>query len=143
MRRKPGRPKKEVSEPKPNMKPKQPEGKYDFMTSSFSAIKDFVDYGLNRTLIDIKTRRMVDVETREDHMKEKKEKDLVKIVTVVLITVIVGAVAFTVITQVMNYNEATEGHRLCEISLGRCEGQLERISAGGSTNTNTNTQIQG
>lgn len=96
-----------------------------FRLADFSPIKDFIDHGLNRTLIDTKIRRIADIKTREALAGQKPKRDYVQVMVIILVAVIVGAIAFTIITQVMDYSTISMDAATCKGTLAACEAHLK------------------
>ena len=105
----------------------------EFYTVNVGKLKDFFDYGMNKSMNDLKLARNVDVRTREDLMKKKPERDLYKLLGLILLCVIVGVIAFMLITQVLNYNDLISRVTQCEASRAYCQQQLSGLT--GTTST--------
>lgn len=95
----------------------------------FSTVRDFFNWGMNRSLTDLRVRRMVDVKTREERMKRGESKDLVKVMMTLVVIVIAGGIAFMMITQFLNYDEATRGLAQCIIDGARKQAEFELCQA--------------
>lgn len=98
----------------------------------FDSIKDFVSYGLNKTLIDLKLRRLADIRVRSilKGEKPKKERNWVMIMFYIMIAIIIGIIAMNMMYSYMDYNSVLELYKNAQIELGRCLGEVAR--AGGS-----------
>lgn len=94
----------------------------------FSPIKDFINYGLNKTLINLKLRRLKDIEVREELHKGGKPKDWTQVMITVVVIIIVGVLAFTIINQFMNYTEVAKEIVTLNQQLGTCTGKLAQYS---------------
>lgn len=106
---------------------KQEEDSYRLL--DFTPVKDFCDFGLNRSLIDNKIKLLTDIRTREALEGKKPEKDWIKIMTIILIAVIVGSIAFMIITQVMDYNTVSDKWISCQDTLNRANADLSACRA--------------
>ncbi len=79
---------------------------------------------MNKTVVNLKIRRMTDIATREALAKKKGEHDWVKSLIMVLTIIIIGVLAFTIITQFMNYTEVSSKFVELNTQLGVCRGEL-------------------
>lgn len=94
----------------------------------FSPIKDFIDYGLNKTLINLKIKRLVDIQSREALSKMKPETNWTNVMVTVLVVIIVGVLAFVIINQFMNYQDMAKQVADLTIELGQCRaGQCPAV----------------
>ncbi len=96
----------------------------DYVLVNYSLLKNFMKYGTSRMIDGLKLKRMVDVKTRETLMKRKTERDWGKILILIIIGVMAIGISFIMITQFMNYNEATRQLGFCKAELGTCKGDL-------------------
>lgn len=91
---------------------------------NFSSLKDFFTYGTNRTVTNLKIKRLADIKARETMMKKPEERDWGKIMIFLILGIIVFAVTFVIITQFMNYSETSTNLGTCKETLGICRGDL-------------------
>ena len=112
--------------------PTPPKPTPNYKLQDFGAVKDFIDYGMNKSLVDLKVRKMVDVKTRETLMNKKGEHDYMKIFTMIAISITVGLIGFTLITQFMNYTDMAQGLANCIVDMGSYKSALAQCEALGS-----------
>lgn len=101
----------------------------DYQTVDYSRIKDFLTWGMNRALNDIRLTRMTDIKTREKLAKQKPEHDWTKIMVTVLVIVVVGAMAFGMLNQFLNYQDIAERLAECAVQNGVVRGEMEVLKA--------------
>jgi hypothetical protein len=110
----------------------------------FSPIKEFGDYGFNKTVIDLKVRKMVDVQTREMLSKLKPQTNWTQFMMIILIAVIVGMIAFSIVNQYMSYDECSKERASEYMKTAVCEANLMRAGItpeGGATGTGLKENI--
>lgn len=95
-----------------------------YQTVDFSKIKDFLNWGMNRALSDLRMRRMVDVKTREKLGKKKAERDWVKLMIAVVVIVIIAGIAFMMINTFFNYQDVIQSLSQCIIDKATVQGDL-------------------
>ena len=93
----------------------------------FSVIKNFIDYGMNKSLLNLKLRRMVDIQTREKLSKMKPETDWMKVLITILIVVIVGVIAFSIISQYFDYQDVARQNANLLMENGVLRGQIAQL----------------
>lgn len=96
-----------------------------YNTVDYSSMKDFLNWGMNRALSDIRLRRMVDVKIREERMKKGHDRDWMRVMIIVIIVVICGGIAFGLITQFFNYQDMAMTAGQCLLEKGMVQGQYE------------------
>ena len=126
-------------------KQKEPIKEVNWKLVDFSPLKDFIDYGMNKTLINLKLRRLTDIQVREQLSKKKEGADWMDIIKMVMVVVVIGVIAFSMITQFLNYQSVTEDNIKVNRQLGECEGQLARCQsqAGAASSSGPGTIIHG
>jgi len=87
-----------------------------------STIRDFVNFALNKNLINLIIKRNVDVETREQLMKKKPERDWGKIMMYLLIGMIVVVFVILLVKQVFGTDAITR-------DLIQCQAELAKMKA--------------
>lgn len=108
---------------------KEKQQKADYKTVDYSKIKDFLNWGMNRALSDLRLRRMVDVKLREERMKKGPQRDFQKIMLSVVVIVVAGGLAFMMITQFLNYDEVSQKLSQCIIEVGHRQVEVDACQA--------------
>lgn len=85
-----------------------------FKTVNFADIKDFINFGMNKTLMNLKIMKMADIKSREAlASKDDTKRDWVKIMITIMVIGIIGAVAYTIINSLL-------GAGACQTKLTEC-----------------------
>ena len=101
-------------------------------TTDFSRLKPFIDYGLNKTLINLKIRRLADVKVREilKGEKPKGEKEWLKYVMIFGVIMVLAFIGYQMLSQSMDNSGLTLKWTACEYEKAVCQGQLTGSSPG-------------
>ena len=101
----------------------------------YSVIKDWFNYGTNRTMSGLKQKNAEDIKAAEmERDKKKQGRDWNTIVPAVAVIIIVGVVAFMLILQFGNTSQMSTDLASCkgakataDAKLGVCQEQLEEL----------------
>lgn len=90
------------------------------------ALKEFIKYGSNKVLDQIRIRNQAEVIAREEiaRAKGKKEFDGKQIAYTILIMAIIGVMAYVVIINFLDYSTVTKDLTSEKIKVGDISGQL-------------------
>lgn len=91
----------------------------------FTPIRDVIDFGMNRVLVKNIIDAAVKINTREALEGRKPPRDWLQVLVIIMVAVIVGAIAFTIITQFMGTGELNQKLNAKSEQLGVCQGQLQ------------------
>lgn len=105
-----------------------------FKTINFGPIKDFVTFGLNKTLINLKIQKLADIKAREALMTKKESRDYIKLMSTILIIVVIGVIIYGIITGFMGQATNSQAIFECNRKLGECMGRAVAgaVSPGGT-----------
>lgn len=101
----------------------------DYALVDYSKIKDFLNWGMNRALSDLRLRRMVDVKLREERMKRKPEHDWTKIMITVIVIIMIGGIGFVLMQSFFNFSDLQTGLGQCIADQGALKAQLNICEA--------------
>lgn len=90
-----------------------------------SAIRDFVNFALNKNLINLIIKRNVDVETREALMNKRPEKDWYKLLMYIFVGLIVAVFIFVLVRQLFGVDMLTQQLVQCKTDLAKCQAIRE------------------
>lgn len=99
--------------------------KPNYSLTDFSTIKDWQKFGINRTLSNLKLKVAMDMKEAELEEKYKNRgRDWNQIMMFVVVAVVVGVIAFVMITQFMNYQDVAKENSVALKKIGILEGSL-------------------
>lgn len=91
-------------------------------------LKEFVKYGANKVLDQIRIRTAANIEAREAIARAKDEKkrewDIKTITMTLLILAIVGSISFVIVNNFLNYNVVAGENVQLKIQIGDVSGNL-------------------
>lgn len=82
---------------------------------------------MNRELTDLKIRKLADVKTREALMKKKPETDYMKIMIFVVTALVIGLIAYMLITSFFDTQDIARQLSACIVDIGRLQAQIIKL----------------
>lgn len=112
--------------PKPQENPMGMQAKPGLVgkTVDFSLLKDFINYGMSRTLTNILIRRHTDIKAREELNKMKPQTDWQKMGIMFVFLMIGVMVALLITSQYLNVSDCNTKQVECEKRDAICQAQL-------------------